>query len=60
MGSVRTGLQEPVLGISLITRTGCWLKSGLLNFSPRIPLFMIYFGKPLIDLLLTFNSETQD
>ena len=34
---VRTSSQEPVLGISLIPRTGCWLKSGVLNFFPWTP-----------------------
>jgi len=27
-----TGSQEPVLGISVIQRTGCWLKSGVLKW----------------------------
>lgn len=33
---VRTGSQEPVLRISLISRTGCYryLKLGVLNFPP--------------------------
>ena len=31
------GSQSPVLGISLIRRTGCWLKSGFPNFSPWTP-----------------------
>ena len=33
--SVRTCSQEPALGISL--ETGCWLKSGVFNFSPQTP-----------------------
>jgi len=32
-----TGSQDCVLGISLIPRNGCWLKSGILNFSPWTP-----------------------
>jgi len=27
-----TGSQEPVLGISSIPRTACWVKSGVLNY----------------------------
>jgi len=34
---VHTGLQEHVLGISLIPRTGCWLKSRVFSFSPWTP-----------------------
>jgi len=32
-----TGSQEPAIGISLTPRTGCWLKSGVLNFFPWTP-----------------------
>jgi len=38
---------EPVLGISLIARTGSWLKSGVLNFPHEHLLLLTYFGKSL-------------
>jgi len=46
-------------GVKGFPRTSCCLKSRLLNFSPRTP-FITYFGKPLMDLLLNFDSEKQD
>jgi len=37
-----TGSQEPVLGISLIPRTGCWHQSSVFNFPPWKTFYLQY------------------
>jgi len=58
--SDETSLQEPVIGISLILRTSCWLNQGFSIFPHEHILLTTNFGKPHINLVFTFSSEIQD